>query len=363
MFWATVAFSVKVVVAVIGSRVIGGELVSFASLVLGCRKKMSDKGGIEMADVDGESTASPRPARVKNKSDTGKRLRSAVDNQRAEFLRRCRARIKPSDLGLPEAQRKRTAGLRREDVAALSGVSASWYTWLEQGRDMRVSDDVLERLCRTLRLSEDERTYLFSLVQQRLPRVHRDGLREEAPPDVVRMINSLNTPAIAMNLRWDVLAWNRVNSLIFRDYGAIPLPERNLLEILLTRPVHHLNPEQLENTAQRLIARLRFDYSKCADDPRFEALVRRLNTLSPLFNRIWRTPEFTLRAFGIHKFTHPRYGEVAFEHNSCVPDGYPHIRVVICTPDNAAARRAIELASAEIAKSSTENPVSAAVAG
>jgi transcriptional regulator with XRE-family HTH domain len=304
-----------------------------------------------MSDVEGDSGTPRRVTRGKSAGGVRKRLRSAVDNQRSEFLRLCRARIKPSDLGLPPAQRKRTEGLRREDVAALSGVSASWYTWLEQGRDMRVSDDVLERVCRTLRLSDDERIYLFSLVQHRLPRVQRDVRPEEAPPDVVRMIDALNTPAIAMNLRWDVLAWNQLNKLIFRDYGAIPVEERNLLEILLIRPVRHLNPSQLESMARRLVARLRFDYSKCADDPRFEGLVRSLSTRSPLFNRLWRAPEFTLRAYGIHRFTHPRYGELSFEHTSCVPDGHPNIRVVICTPDNAAARRAILQANADLAKS------------
>jgi transcriptional regulator with XRE-family HTH domain len=309
--------------------------------------------GDGMSDVEGDSGTPRRVTRGKSAGSTRKRLRSAVDNQRSEFLRNCRARIKPSELGLPQAQRKRTEGLRREDVAALSGVSASWYTWLEQGRDMRVSDEVLERVCRTLRLSEDERIYLFSLVQHRLPRVPRDPQPDEAPPDVVRMINAINAPSIAMNLRWDVLAWNALNTYIFRDYGAIALEERNLLEILLTRPVRHLNPSQHESMARRLVARLRFDYSKCADDPRFEALVRRLSTRSPIFNRLWRAPEFTLRAYGLHSFTHPRYGELSFEHTSCVPDGHPHIRVVICTPDNAAARRAVQHANAELEKSAT----------
>jgi transcriptional regulator with XRE-family HTH domain len=281
---------------------------------------------------------------------TRKRLKSPVDNQRAEFLRSCRARIKPSDFGLPEVRRKRTAGLRREEVAALSGVSASWYTWLEQGRDMNVSDEVLERLCHTFRLSDDERVYLFSLVQHRPPRVRRDG-RSEAPPEVVRMINELTLPAIALNLRWDVLAWNQLNSVIYRDYGQIPAAERNLLEILLSRPPNHIAPEELEDTARRLIARLRFDYSKNADDPKFEALIRRLNTISPLFMRIWRLPEFSLRAYGIHRFKHPRFGDVIFEHTSCMPDGYPNIRMVICTPQNAAARRAVAQVNAEIAKS------------
>ena len=205
---------------------------------------------------------------------------------------------------------------------------------------MRVSDDVLERLSQTLRLSEDERVYLFSLVQHRAPRVRQDS-QEEAPADVVRLINALSVPAIAMNLRWDVLAWNRLNSRIYRDYATIPLEERNLLEILLAQPVSHLNPKALESTARRLIARLRYAYSKHADDPKFDALIRRLSTRSPLFRRLWRMPEFTLRPFGIHRFTHPKWGELAFEHTSCTPDGYPHIRMVICTPENAAARAAI----------------------
>ena len=133
---------------------------------------------------------------------------------------------------------------------------------------MRVSDEVLERLCETFKLSEDERIYLFSLVQQRMPRVHGDP-RPECPPEIVRMINSMATPAVAMNLRWDVLAWNRVNSMIFRDYNDFPLEERNLLLILFTRPVRHMSPPQYENMARRLVARLRFDYSKCSDDPKF----------------------------------------------------------------------------------------------
>lgn len=306
------------------------------------------KGDTEMSDVETQSGPSPGPTRAPG--TTRRRLRSPVDNQRAEFLRLCRARMKPADLGLPEAQRKRTNGLRREDVAALSGVSASWYTWLEQGRDMRVSDEVLERLCHTFKLSEDERTYLFLLVQRRPPRVTQDA-RPEAPPEIVRMIEALNVPAIAMNLRWDVLAWNHLNCAIFRDYGKLPEEERNLLALLFTQPMQHIMDEaQFENMARRLVARLRFDYSRCADDPKFEALVRRLSMVSPLFNRLWRIPEFTLRSYGVHRFTHPRFGELAFEHNSSVPDGHPHIRVVICTPENAAAQRACAQVNAELAK-------------
>ncbi len=302
-----------------------------------------------MSTPEPESTKLRRSRAAGSSGTTRKRLRSPIDRQRAEFLRRCRTRIDPSEVGLPSSQRKRTDGLRREDVAALSGVSVSWYTWLEQGRDMRVSDDVLERLCHALRLTEDERVYLFSLVQQRAPRMQHEA-REEAPTEVVKLLEGLTMPAIAMNLRWDVLAWNRLNSIIYRDYAQMPPAERNLLEILLARPVRHMTGTQLEHTARRLIARLRFDYSRNADDPRFEALIHRLDTLSPMFRRIWRLPDFNLRGYGLHRFTHARYGPLAFEHTSWVPDGHPHIRMVMCLPDNPATKRAVAQAIEDIAQ-------------
>jgi transcriptional regulator with XRE-family HTH domain len=275
------------------------------------------------------------------------RLQSAVNNQRSEFLRMCRARIKPEDVGLMAGLRRtRDVGLRREDVASLSGVSVSWYTWLEQGRDMRVSDDVLERLSETLRLTADERIYLFSLVQQRVPRLSGDS-EAEAPPDVIRMIKYVNTPAVVMNLCWDVLAWNSLNSAVYRDYGTLPPGQRNLLEILLLRPVRHMTPRQLEATARRICARLRYDISRNPADAKLELLVRRLSANSPLFSRIWSEPDFTVRAYGVHRFTHARFGPLSFEHNSYVPDGHPDIRVVTCIPEDAATNRAVAQCIAE----------------
>ena len=279
--------------------------------------------------------------------------RVAIDRQRAEFLRSCRARINPADLGLPVPQRKRTEGLRREDVASLSGVSVSWYTWLEQGRDMRVSDEVLDRIAQTFKLSEDERIYLFSLVQHRPPRLPHEA-RLEAPPEIVRMINGVQVPAVVMNLRWDVLAWNRLNTIIFRDYATTPAAERNLVEILFTRQSYYTEPAEFEKMARRMLAKLRVDYSKSGDDPRFEALIRRLEILSPVFRRVWRSPEINIRSYGIHRFRHPQFGELAFEHTSYVPDGHPTVRVVLCSPDDEATRRAVAHVSDEIAKADAD---------
>jgi transcriptional regulator with XRE-family HTH domain len=280
------------------------------------------------------------------RSDSTGRPRSTVDHQRSQFLRLCRARIKPEDVGLGVGRRARTGGLRREDVAALSGVSVSWYTWLEQGRDIRVSDEVLERICQTFRLTDDERTYLFSLVQHRMPRPQVKSHTEMAP-ELLRMLQTVAVPAIAMNLRWDILAWNALNTGIYRDYSTFPANERNLLEILFMRPVRHMSTSQVEAMAHRLCARLRYDYSKYPDDPKFEALVRRLSANSPLFNRFWRGSDFTLRSYGLHHFNHPRFGVVSFEHTSYVPDGHQNIRVVMCAPENAAARRAVAQILAE----------------
>jgi hypothetical protein len=102
--------------------------------------------------------------------------------------------------------------------------------------------------------------------------------------------------------------------------------------------------------ARRVLAKLRVDYSKSGDDPRFQALIRRLEMLSPVFRRVWRAPEINIRSYGIHRFRHPQYGDLAFEHTSYVPDGHPTVRVVLCTPDDDVTRRAVAQVNAEIAQ-------------
>jgi hypothetical protein len=173
-----------------------------------------------------------------------------------------------------------------------------------------------------------------------MPRLHSES-STEAPPNVVRILQSVSIPAIAMNLRWDILAWNALNTALYRDYAPVTADERNLLNILFTRPVRNMSAAQLEGMAHRLCARVRYDYSQSSGDPKFEALVRRLCTISPLFNSCWRGSDFTLRSYGMHEFNHPRFGLLSFEHTSLLPDGHPDVRVVLCTPENAAARKAV----------------------
>lgn len=251
--------------------------------------------------------------------------------QLSEFLKSRRARLAPSAVGLPELGRRRTPGLRREDVAALAGLSATWYTWLEQGRDVRASDRVLESLSRTLRLSVEERDYLFSLAQHR-PAPLQPMRSFEIPPAVKRTLDALHMPAQIITPRWDLIYWNPMAASTFRDYATMHPKERNLIRILLTNPIFQEIPEDFEAMAKRILAKLRVDYSQAAGDPEFDSLIRELNEISPAFKRLWPSPEITGRSEGVHLLRHPKLGGMTFEHTSYVVEGAPALRVVLFAP-------------------------------
>ena len=186
--------------------------------------------------------------------------------QLSKFLKNCRARVSPSDAGLPEPDRRRTAGLRREDVAALAGVSVTWYTWLEQGRDVHVSANVLERISSTLRLSDEERDYLFTLAQNRPPPL-ATGKADELAPAIWRMIEALDVPALVITLRWDVVAWNQPYAKAIRDFASRPADQRNLARILFTNPEYRVDDEEYDAMVHRVVPKLRVDYSQAGGDP------------------------------------------------------------------------------------------------
>ncbi|MBN1239707.1 MAG: helix-turn-helix domain-containing protein [Gammaproteobacteria bacterium] len=262
----------------------------------------------------------------------------ARKKQLSEFLKSCRARVAPSDVGLPDADRRRTPGLRREDVAALAGVSVTWYTWLEQGRDIQVSAGVLERICSTLQLSQDEREYLFALVQHR-PAPPLDWRDAEVTPALRRMLGRIGIPAVVITARWDVVAWNRLASLTFRDYDSFPPERRNLLKILLVDDNSYVNePEIYDAMVRRVLAKFRIDYSQFTGDSDFEELIAELERDSEAFRRLWNSPEVVGRSEAIVR--HPHLGGITMEHTSYVPEGSPWLRVVMYAPydDDSAAK-------------------------
>jgi transcriptional regulator with XRE-family HTH domain len=267
--------------------------------------------------------------------------RVAVDRSRrqlAEFLKGCRARLTPTDVGLPDSKRRRTPGLRREDVAALAGVSVTWYTWLEQGRDIQVSSDVLERISETLKLSLTERDYLFALVQNRPPPQKGWG-DTGVTPAVQRMMDALAMPAIVMTARWDVVAWNAMAVAVFRDYAEIPPEERNLLKILLIDDaVYQRESAAYDAMAERVLAKFRVDYSQFSGEPEFEELISELDRESEAFRRLWNSPEVSAYSEGVAEY--PQYGGLSIEHTSYVPEGASGFRLVIYAPyDKATAEK------------------------
>jgi transcriptional regulator with XRE-family HTH domain len=253
--------------------------------------------------------------------------------QLIDFLKGCRARLTPTQVGLPDTNRRRTPGLRREDVAALAGVSVTWYTWLEQGRDIQVSADVLERISTTLRMSPDEREYLFALVQHRPAPPTAPARTDSVSPAIARMLEALAVPAIVLTSRWDVIAWNQIALKVIRDYSALPPGRRNLLRILLVEDeVYRQDAALYESTARRLLAKFRVDYSQAPGDPAFEELISELSASCPIFDRLWGLAEVV----GTHEaiVTHPRGHGITFEHSSYVPEGNPKQRLIIFTPCN-----------------------------
>jgi transcriptional regulator with XRE-family HTH domain len=266
-----------------------------------------------------------------------------MDTQRRQlidFLKGCRARLSPGEVGLPDTNRRRTPGLRREDVAALAGVSVTWYTWLEQGRKIQVSADVLERVCSTLRMTADEREYLFALVQHR-PAPPVATRSTDVSPTLMRMIDSLTVPVIVMTARWDVIAWNQLTLKVFRHYERMAPEQRNLLRILLVEDVSYQNdPAAYEAMARRVLSKFRVDYSQNSDDPSFERLIEELDERCPIFRRLWNSPEVLGRSEGIAR--HPQLGGITFEHSSYVPEGNPTLRVVIFVPYDEASAASVK---------------------
>jgi transcriptional regulator with XRE-family HTH domain len=250
----------------------------------------------------------------------------------ADFLRRRRAEIKPEDIGLPAGGRRRTPGLRREELAALAGVGTTWYTWLEQGRDVRASLEVLEALARALQLSPVERTHLLLL-----------GRGEEAPastppaecvsPTIRRMIESLDpSPAFVIGRRWDYLAWNRAACALLCDFDAVPTPERNHLWMMFVDPRRRELMTDWEASARTCVAKFRADHARHLDDPAFDELVQALRGASREFCRFWKRHEVARTGSGRKELVHPEAGRLIFEHAVFHPTDEPEQRLILYTP-------------------------------
>ncbi len=231
--------------------------------------------------------------------------------QLADFLRTRRAALQPADVGLDGGGRRRTPGLRREEVAQLSGVGATWYTWLEQARDVRPSAEVLEALARALRLDVAERAHLFQLARaQRTPA----PTREQVSPALKRLIDNLGpVPAFVRGRRLDYLAWNRAGALAMGDPGDYPPGRRNALWMMFTDPARPRLVENWEANARSLLAVFRAAHARNIDDPAFAELIAALEQVSPQFRDWWPRHEVRGSVEGRKTINHPLVGRLVFE--------------------------------------------------
>lgn len=257
---------------------------------------------------------------------------SAVRNMKrnrkelSEFLTSRRHRLDPSDVGLPAGGRRRTPGLRREEVAALAGVGLTWYTWLEQGREISVSAGFLDNLSRVLKLDAAERRYLYLLTQQRPPA--EPGKTWCVVPQIVhRLINDLPLrPAYVINLRWDVLAWNPAADRVFRFSSHTP-ERRNLLWMLFADSFTRELFDPWDQQALQMLCHFRRDFVKATQEPDILALIKDLERISPDFKDWWQKQDILDPDPGWRRLRIKGLGHVAFEYSKLIVDEDLHLRL------------------------------------
>jgi transcriptional regulator with XRE-family HTH domain len=250
----------------------------------------------------------------------------------ADFLRKRRASLQPEDVGLASGGRRRTPGLRREEVALLAGVGTTWYTWLEQGRDVRASLEVLEALARALRLTPAERAHLILLGRgEEPPPVELPP--ERVSPALRRLIEHLGpNPAFILGRRWDYLAWNRAATALFGDLGSLPRAARNHVWLTFMDPARREMFTDWERTYPLMVAKFRADSARHLGEPAFEELIQALRRSSPEFCKAWRRHEVAHGGGGRKELRHPEVGLLAFEHAVFHPSEAGELRLILYSP-------------------------------
>ena len=257
---------------------------------------------------------------------------AASENLLGTYLKDRRAKLDPAAFGLP-LTRRRTPGLRREEVAQRANVSATWYTWLEQGRGGAPSADVLDRIARALMLTEVEREYLFFVALGRPPDV-RYQVSEPVSPRLQRVLDALAfVPAYVKTSTWDVLAWNRAATVILTDYGVIPAGQRNILRLIFCEPRVRAVQTNWQSLARFVVAAFRADVARAGAARNVQALVDELCRLSPEFETIWRDNDVRSTYGDVAKtLRHPLAGLITLEYSSFAVDGRPDLDLVIHNP-------------------------------
>ncbi len=254
-----------------------------------------------------------------------------ADNLLGTYLKDRRARLDPAALGFPVG-RRRTPGLRREEVAQRSNISPTWYTWLEQGRGGAPSADVLNRIAAALMLTDIEREHLFLLGLGRPPEV-RYKAAEGVTPRLQRLLDALEvSPALIKTATWDVVAWNRAAAAVLTDYGALPAGQRNILRLIFGNPRVRAAQHDWESMARFVVGAFRADVARAGAVSEVGQLVDELCRLSPEFEALWRDNDVHAYGEGAKRLRHPILGPIELEYSAFAVDGRPDLGMIVYNP-------------------------------
>jgi transcriptional regulator with XRE-family HTH domain len=268
-----------------------------------------------------------------------------VTTHRAElgdFLKARRAQVSPEEVGLPPGGRRRTPGLRREELAQLAGVGVTWYTWLEQGRPINASGQVLDAVAVTLRLTESERAHLYRLAEA-TPARPKTGVcaSELVMTEILTALDPL--PAVITNTRFDIIQPNKAFSDLFHDWHTLPCVHKNLLWCIVTEPLARRQLLNYDDEVPYLVARLRSAYGEHVGDPDWEVDLARLRKLSPEFERQWSRHEVADCVPRPRHVLHPLAGELHFTVTELAVPAHPDLVLFVETPADELTRERLPL--------------------
>ncbi|MEK3714818.1 helix-turn-helix transcriptional regulator [Paenibacillus sp. FSL R7-0333] len=253
----------------------------------------------------------------------------------SEFLKARRAAITPAAAGLPEGTRRRTPGLRREEVAQLSGVSSTWYTWLEQGRDIKVSPSVLDCIAATLQLTKDERSYLFALALENGPAV-ADYTQEEPSvihPSLQKILQELKTcPTIISDRHCGIVGWNEAAAHVFLDFAKLAPQQRNMISLLFERKEFRRLAVNWEQFVRGYLSIFRAYYGQYLEDRWYDEFIAEMKERHPEFNHLWEESRVSSAPDVVLEFRHAKAGKMLFHLTSLQVQGAADLRCSIYTP-------------------------------
>ncbi len=247
------------------------------------------------------------------------------------YLRDRRTRLDPAALGFPRG-RRRTPGLRREEVAQRANISPTWYTWLEQGRGGAPSADVLDRIAKGLMLTDPEREHLFMLGLGRPPDVRYRPV-DGVTPRLQRVLDALEvSPAIIKTATWDVVAWNRAAAALLTDYATLPREQRNILRLIFADPRVRAAQEDWRSVARFVVGAFRADAARGGASAEIANLVEELSRTSPEFEALWRDNDVVAHGEGLKRLHHADLGLLELEFSAFAVDGRPELGMVVYNP-------------------------------